>query len=537
MRWIADNTFDERYQFWTRANVSEVIPDPPTPLSWHLVWEGAAISGWYDLFTKRCGMGVDELDETRCEAIGIFGGYAYLGASLFRIWAGRTPGLTPSAIDEAYFGDHPDVPPYVEEPWHARESTTEVMGGYMAWATGDMNQDELEADRLLSLEIQASRPRSADQSDRQLLDHARSLRPILRRMFDQHINQSIAASVGPGALGAVTAAVGRPTDAMRLMVGFGTVDSALPSYAMWELSRSVRASASLTALFDVGPIGLYERLQRVAAAEDNEAAALVGRVDAFLREYGSRGANEWDISASTWEVNPDAALALVDRMRLAADDASPRRENAARESERLAVAAEIRAMLAGDDDAMGAFEMGLRNAATFLPGRERSKTSIIRVVNEVRMAIREIARRAVARGALSSIDDVFLLFPDELEVLVDGGPLDVSAIVRPRAEHRRYLMTLEPPFIINGQAPPVDTWPKRDGRLADTLSVGDVLQGGFGCPGKATGRARVVLDPLDPRALEPGDILVAPFTDPSWTPLFVTAAAVVVDTGAPSATP
>jgi hypothetical protein len=133
MRWIVDNAFDERYQFWTRANVSEVLPEPPTPLSWHFVFEGAAIAGWYDLFTKRCGMGVDELDETRCEAIGIFGGYAYLGATLFRIWAGRTPGLTPGAIDEAYFGDHPDVPPYVEEPWHTRAETTEVMGRYMSW--------------------------------------------------------------------------------------------------------------------------------------------------------------------------------------------------------------------------------------------------------------------------------------------------------------------------------------------------------------------------------------------------------------------
>jgi pyruvate,water dikinase len=42
----------------------------------------------------------------------------------------------------------------------------------------------------------------------------------------------------------------------------------------------------------------------------------------------------------------------------------------------------------------------------------------------------------------------------------------------------------------------------------------------------------VVLDLTDPTALEPGDILVAPMTDPSWTPLFVPAAAVVVDTGA-----
>jgi pyruvate,water dikinase len=62
---------------------------------------------------------------------------------------------------------------------------------------------------------------------------------------------------------------------------------------------------------------------------------------------------------------------------------------------------------------------------------------------------------------------------------------------------------------------------------------GDTLVGLPGCPGSATGRARVLLDSLDPSALQPGDVLVAPITDPSWTPLFVPVAAVVVDVGAP----
>ncbi len=59
------------------------------------------------------------------------------------------------------------------------------------------------------------------------------------------------------------------------------------------------------------------------------------------------------------------------------------------------------------------------------------------------------------------------------------------------------------------------------------------MKGVPGCPGVATGTARVVLDSHDPTALAPGDILVAPITDPSWTPLFVPASGVVVDVGAP----
>ena len=99
MRWIADNQFEPRYQFWTRANVSEVLPVPPSPLGWDMVWEQSCIAGWRDLFIQRFGMSEDELDPFRSEQLGIFGGYAYLGASLFRVWAGRTPGMKPTTSD------------------------------------------------------------------------------------------------------------------------------------------------------------------------------------------------------------------------------------------------------------------------------------------------------------------------------------------------------------------------------------------------------------------------------------------------------
>ncbi len=61
--------------------------------------------------------------------------------------------------------------------------------------------------------------------------------------------------------------------------------------------------------------------------------------------------------------------------------------------------------------------------------------------------------------------------------------------------------------------------------------VGETLTGIAGSPGVVEGRARVILDPADPGALEPGEIMIAPNTDPGWTPLFMTAGAVVVNVG------
>ena len=65
------------------------------------------------------------------------------------------------------------------------------------------------------------------------------------------------------------------------------------------------------------------------------------------------------------------------------------------------------------------------------------------------------------------------------------------------------------------------------------VTDGEVLVGVSGSPGSVRGIARLIFDPADPRDLQPGEILVAPNTDPSWTPLFMSAGGVVVDVGSP----
>jgi pyruvate,water dikinase len=395
---------------------------------------------------------------------------------------------------------------------------------------GTMEQDELEADRLDGLAARRDRPDLATLSDTQLLERARSMEPLIRRMFNQHINQSGAASTGPGVIGAVCAAVGQPTAALKLVAGLGGVDSAAPSYALWELSRRVRSSPALTAAFDQGVTGLTARLRTLSAEPD--AVTLVADLDEFLVEFGSRGPNEWDIHANTWETTPDLVLAAIDRMRMAGDDRSPLNENAAREAERERLSAELIEVLAADPEAQGQFRAALASAKVFVPGRERSKTSIIRVIQEVRMAIRELGRRAVERGDLDDPRDLCMLFLDEVDRYLAGDLENVRSLAAERPAYHDWLETLEPPFIITGSVAPNSEWPREGSRHIAKASPGDVLIGDPGCPGIYRGRARVIHQPSDPSALQPGDVLVAPMTDPAWTPLFVTAGAVVVDVGA-----
>ena len=139
---------------------------------------------------------------------------------------------------------------------------------------------------------------------------------------------------------------------------------------------------------------------------------------------------------------------------------------------------------------------------------------------------------AVARlGRVGQPDDLWFVTVDELDSYV-ADPASFDAKVAERRAMRTYVASLEPPFIINGEMPPIETWVRRADIVSVKVTAGQKLTGIAGCPGVARGRARIVLDPSDPRDIGPGDVLVAPITDPSWTPLFVPVEAVVVDVGA-----
>jgi phosphoenolpyruvate synthase/pyruvate phosphate dikinase len=81
--------------------------------------------------------------------------------------------------------------------------------------------------------------------------------------------------------------------------------------------------------------------------------------------------------------------------------------------------------------------------------------------------------------------------------------------------------------------PPVQTWGRRAAPAVGVAASGHVLVGLGACSGTATGVARVLHDPADATEMQPGEVLVAPVPDPGWTPMFMSADAVVVDVGSP----
>jgi rifampicin phosphotransferase len=497
-RWLTDWSINPMFPLLTRANAGEVLPDPASPLGWSLVWEQAILPGWREAaIYDYVAVTADEMPERETPVVGHHGGYLYINGSAARVFGVRGPGLTPEAIDFVYFGDHPDVPPYTPEPWHENAEVTEKLGAWMGSVVMAEDLPELREDRTLAEEARASRPDLSKLSDGDLVERARSLLPLIQHLFRRHLTITAGSSIGPGILAAVTAAMGDPGMTMRLVAGVGDVDSAAPSLAMWELSRLPEGSAA------------YDQ-------------AMVE----FMGKFGSRGPNEWDIRSDTWETTPELVEVLVRLMRATPDSDAPNFRNDERVADRQALTAQLTEALAGDPATQGQFLAGLHSAQLYLQGRERAKTNVIRVIQEVRLAIRELADRHEY-----STSEICMLLADELDAFV-ADPNEYRARLAAREEQYLALFDLEPPFIINGTVAPLSEWKRKDRSALEQVAVGDVLTGVPGCPGVATGRARVVMHPSDPFALEPGDVLVAPLTDPAWTPLFIPAAAVIVDVGA-----
>jgi pyruvate,water dikinase len=529
--WITDTEISTRFPYYTRANADEVGPEPFSPLGWSLAWMKGCIPGVAEGFVRFGVVRRDEFAVDPPEVFGNWGGYFYNQLSLPRIMGVRMPGASPEAIDLAYFGDHPGVPKYIPNPDDEDEVQSAKLAETMGWAmstTSFPGQEEVSA---RAMEYVATRPDLSSLSNEALVARARELAgPALEDAWTEYCQSALGASLGPGAVQAICAAIGRSGDAVKLLTAVGSIESADAPVVMWEMSRTVRNSPALTEAFDAGVDGL---LERIAEIDDPAARTFEAQWNDLIARHGHRGPNEWDLRAHSWTTRPSMPLGMLERMRFQDDGKSPVEAQARGAAEREALTAELLGMLEGDAETQGTLAAGITSAAFFSSMREMGKNACIRLIHEAKLALMELGRRMVAEAVIDDPQQIFMLLDDELDGFLDD-PASMSATIRDRDVAFRYLQTVEPPYIVKLEdgVPPISSWPVRGGHGAAVATAGDVLQGAMGSPGVATGIARVVLDPSDPGAIGPGDIMVAPTTDPSWVPLFLSAEGVVVNVGA-----
>ncbi|MFD4640379.1 PEP-utilizing enzyme [Lentzea sp. NPDC058436] len=268
--------------------------------------------------------------------------------------------------------------------------------------------------------------------------------------------------------------------------------------AMWDLAQEIRHD----------PVALrqFRNGERPAA------------LDRFLTRWGHRAVAEIDLGLPRWSDDPAHVVGVVKNfLRLEDDQAHP-------DAVFARGAAEAEAMietLARRARGRGWFvRFALRRTRLLAGLREYPKYLIITLFGALRKRLAEIGAQLAADGRLNAADDVFFLNFEEMR----SPQGDLRTLVAGRREvYDREMRRRHIPRVLLS-----------DGTEPEAVHHGTPVEGDLvGTPASAgtiTGIARVVMDPVGAH-LEPGEILVAPSTDPGWTPLFLTAGGLVMEMG------
>jgi rifampicin phosphotransferase len=526
--WIVDTPISERWPVYTRANVGEVSPNATTPMMWTLIGGPPAEREWKQALVEFGAFDIEEFREDVIDIQGMIHGYIYLNLSNARTFGARMPGASPELMDRTYLGEI-EAPPYVPHPDDDKPGYTERILATVQRVLSETARPDIDEHKRIAAELRAARPDLSAMSDTDLLARTRAIMAgDYAMLLRTHLKMVYEGSVVTGALDQTVAGMGDPSLAIKLMGGLGDIASAAPNQAMWDLGQLVKADAGLTVEFDKGLDGLEDRLRSIESAA---AKQFVERFDEFLYQFGSRSTDEWSAMPKNWENHRKIPLGMIGRMRLQDDSKHPGANSARLRKDREELTASVREGLKDNPEALAGLDGILASAELYSRSREQSKTNTIRVLHEARMAIWELANRYVAKGVLGRPEDLSMLREDELDSFIEN-PQKWIPIIAERWEWFDELSELEPPFFVDGQIPPADSWPKKSDPDLEPATSGTVLNGIGACAGTATGVARIITDPEDAEDLEPGEILVAPMTDPGWTPIFTSAAAVVVNVGA-----
>lgn len=299
-----------------------------------------------------------------------------------------------------------------------------------------------------------------------------------------------------------------------LLAGQEGITSADHGLRLLELARIAEDDPEARAFFATDPFR-PERWRNIPLRSPFKR-----EFERFLEQYGHRCVYELDFSNPRWHEDQTWLLTTIRGMLGTADPDAVRDRQ--REISRRAwdeVRSGVPLLLHGLVRHL--VRMGGQDAAN----REMAKSVLVRSIDLYRRIGLEVGKRLVTRGLLVLAEDVFFCYWTELLELLagewDGAGLQMRVVDR-RVQHDQWVQ-MEAPDLIRGDTPLHADQPV--GGSADLLS-------GLGVSsGKARGTARLIRHPEEGERLKPGDVLVAPSTDPAWTPLFLKASALVAETG------
>ena len=308
----------------------------------------------------------------------------------------------------------------------------------------------------------------------------------------------------------------RPGELQTVLRGLPHNPTTEMDLALWSIARVAREDpASRDALSAHSPAELSAQYRGGALPP-----VLQREMTSFLALYGHRAIAEIDLGVKRWSEDPEHLLgAIANYLRLGDEAIAPDVQFARGAREAEAMIKTLASRLHGPQRIVLRFLLG---RARLLSGlREQPKFQIMRIFALGHALIAPVGADLADRGLLDTADDVFFVNLPELRRAFAGEDLRKTVAERREVYRREHGRRHIPRVLLS------------DGTDAETelpAATDGGIRGTPASPGIARGIARVILSPVGAR-LEPGEVLVAPSTDPGWTPLFLTAGALVMEMG------
>jgi rifampicin phosphotransferase len=501
---------------WSTANIKEAIPGVISILSWSLIQDivsdvlnGAATAAGY-----RIPSGL--------EVVRRFDGRGYFDLTGMQWCLYDALGILPRETVNAIGGHQPEISVPPGNPLRGKEGRRRFL------ARMRLAMRLWRLDRELSAEIRTTfqKANALMPGDLKAISKA-GLSEILQQiadLFDAIGFRAGLANAGAGSwldllksqLLVISGDRCRAT-LNRLLAGSGNITSAEHGYRIFDLIASARKDEAA-----------LDWLKSGRPTEDLEAlpadSPFRKELKRFLDDYGHRAVYEADLMNPRWNEDPSYIFGQVRHGLDAEDQPSP--------------AARVLALRRQAEEEMQRMPAWRRPLIRWLVKkvqqgmalREAAKSAMGATVPASRQVFLEIGRRLSMDRNLDRPSDIFHLSQFEIQCYLrnewDGRGARVLAADR-KAQRENWL-TLSPPDVIVADL----NVPLRYEGIARAGSRGRMRWPGIGVsPGWARGECRIVRHPLEAERLKPGDILVAPSTDPAWTPLFLRAAGIVMETG------
>ncbi len=484
---------------WTRGNTCEVMPEPLSPCDWGFSrWGVNSLleQGW-----KLCGYPL----LPGVQRAGLFHGRLYLEASILQWEAWDAIGLPPGQFNALMGGHQPAiaVPPI---SWRQRLLRLGRMLRYLVLAPGQRRRGMAAVGRVHAAARQAQQavlPTDAAGLHRLLRQQALAAGAEVEMHFLQGSGGSTLSLLVP-MLNQAFPGEGEALLAALLAGGEPSV-TAQQGYALLALAGLAKSPECY------GKPEKSPKFQKAFAE--------------FLEKYGHRGHYETYYRSPRLREQPALLLAQIAALADVDEGALRQRQQAARQQAWAKVATRLplwRRLL---------LRQMIKAANQECNQREAARSAIVASLDAARRTILAAAQLGVEQGALRQVEDCFLGMPSEAFRVLAGDlpPAGMLARVLEREAIFKAWEQEEAPEYLLVDAVGSPQAPARP--AAHEAGEGTVWRGVATGTGLARGRVRVLRHPAEREALLPGEILVAPSTDPGWTPLFLQAAGLVVETG------